>query len=68
MKAKKFPKMPKESASIAVWEKFDKKCREIIAYNRKLQAEKKKASAKKTAEQKRKKTIVSRVKKMIGKM
>lgn len=67
MKAKKFPKMPKESASIAVWDKFDKKCREIIAYNNKLKSDEAKKKQMKQAEQKKKKEIIARVKKMIHK-
>lgn len=67
MKAKKFPKMPKESASLSVWDKFDKKCREVIAYNNNLKAEEAKKKQKKEAEKKKKKEIIARVKKMIGK-
>ena len=67
MKARKFPKMPKESASLSVWDNFDKKCREVIAYNNKLKAEEAKKKQKKEAEKKKKKAIISRVKKLMSK-
>jgi len=32
-KAKKLPKKPKQSASLATWERYDAKCKEVHKHN-----------------------------------
>lgn len=44
-KLKKYPKQPKASSSIAVWERWERRCAEVAKYN----AELKKAPEKKRA-------------------
>jgi hypothetical protein len=46
-KKKKFPKQPKASASEEVWKRWEARCKEVAAYNKKLkEAPKKKAAIK----------------------
>lgn len=40
-KQRKLPKRPKAAASLETWKRYEKKCKEVQAYNRKLAAEKK---------------------------
>lgn len=52
-KKRKYPKQPKRNASIATWERYEQKCKEVKKYNDELA----KAPAKKQA-------IAERVRKM----
>ncbi len=52
-KKKKYPKLPKSSASLQVWENYRDKCKDVDKYNSNLETEKKK-----------KQSIIEAVKKM----
>jgi hypothetical protein len=41
-KKKKFPKQPKQGASLKVWENYKKRCEDVNRYNAQIEAEKKK--------------------------
>lgn len=42
---KKFPKQPKAGSSLAVWERWEKRCKDVAEYNKKLAEAPKKKSA-----------------------
>lgn len=44
-KAKKFPKSPKQSASLEVWQNHDRKVAEVKKHNAQLESDKKKKKA-----------------------
>lgn len=48
-KKKKFPKSPKQGASLKVWENYKKRCEEVNKYNAALETEKKKKESVKAA-------------------
>lgn len=52
-KKKSFPKSPKASASLEVWQKYDKKVAEVKKHNAQLESDKRK-----------KKTLVDKIKKV----
>lgn len=53
-KLKKFPKQPKMGSSVAVWERYKKKCDEVAKYNASISAELKKKEGIKSMVQKQK--------------
>lgn len=55
-KYKKYPKSPKKSSSLDVWEKHKQKCQEVDKHNAKIDADKKK-----------KETVIGAVKKIKSK-
>ena len=58
VKTKKYPKRPKQSASLAVWENFNKRCAEIDKENAaKISAEKKRQTLIKKATTRKPKTL-----------
>lgn len=45
LRKKKLPKSPKMNASKATWDKYAKKKNDVLAYNNKIEAEKKRRQA-----------------------
>ena len=54
-KTKKYPKMPKKGASLAVWENYNRKVKEIDSYNAKVKADERK-----------KESLIAQAKKRVG--
>jgi len=44
-KKRKYPKQPKRSSSLAVWERYEARCKEIDKYNKSLAEKPKKIDA-----------------------
>lgn len=44
-KLRKYPKKPKTSASLAVWQRYDERCKAVDSYNREIIAGEKKKQA-----------------------
>jgi hypothetical protein len=44
-KKKKFPKAPKRSASLAVWQRYEQRCKDVAKYNKEIEAKPSKISA-----------------------
>ena len=40
-KLKKLPKRPRATASLDTWKRYEKKCKEVQSFNRRLETEKK---------------------------
>ena len=56
-KALKYPKRPKGSASIAVWERYDARCKEVEKENHSRDSQYKKALSQREADKKKKAAI-----------
>ena len=56
----KMPKRPRASASIAVWERFDARCKDVGKNNAAREAAYKKAVSQKESDRKKKEAIVKK--------
>lgn len=59
-KALKMPKRPKQSASVTVWENYERRRKETVAKNKKRLSDYKKAINKIESDKKKKASIISR--------
>lgn len=51
-KLKKFPKQPKAKSTLAVWERYEQRCKDVASYNKALKEAPKKKDAIKSRIQK----------------